>query len=411
MSEREIILMNVSGEDRPGLMSALTNILASHNASILDIGQAVIHSTLSLGILFELNHAGNDKSSVLKDLLYKSHEERVKVKFTPITENEYSLWQQKSGKKRYVITILARKMASVYLAKVSSLLMEQGLNIELIDRLSDRVPLLNVASSKSVVELMVRGTPTSLEELKRGFMEISQAEGIDIAFQLDSVHRRNRRLVCFDMDSTLIQIEVIDELARHAGVYEQVSQITEATMRGELNFEESFKKRISLLEGLSEAVMKEIAEKIPLTEGVERLMLTLKKAGYKTAILSGGFNYFGNYLKDKLGIDYVYSNELEIIDGKLTGRHIGAIVDGERKAQLLEQIANAEGLHLQQTIAVGDGANDLPMIEIAGLGVAFHAKPKVKESARNSIDVIGLDALLYLIGFRDRDINEFNNGF
>ncbi len=405
MHKREIILMNISGEDKPGLMSSLMAILAKHDAEVLDIGQAVIHNTLSLGVLFESNHTS---SSVLKDLLFKAHEQNVNVRFSPISEERYQEWVAQAGKGRYVITVLSRKMSGNVLAKVTKVLVEHGLNIELIDRLSERMPLNNANEVKSVIELTVRGTWND-KHLKRTFMDISQKEGIDIAFQVDNAFRRNRRLVCFDMDSTLIQAEVIDELARRAGVYNEVSAITEAAMRGELDFKESFQKRISLLKGLDVSVMKDIAENLPITEGAERLMRTLKKAGYKTAILSGGFNYFGRYLQEKLGFDYVFSNELEIENNKLTGRHVGDIVDGNKKAELLRFIAQQEHIHLDQTIAVGDGSNDLPMIKIAGLGIAFHAKPTVKELAKNAIDSIGLDALLYLIGFRDRDIDDYNS--
>jgi len=256
-----------------------------------------------------------------------------------------------------------------------------------------------------VVEFSLRGTPHDIETMKRDFIAISGDTGIDIAFQEDNIYRRNRRLVCFDMDSTLIQTEVIDELARRAGVYEKVSAITESAMRGDIDFQESFRQRVSLLAGLDESILKEVAEVLPLTEGAERLFRTLKKYGYRTAILSGGFTYFGNYLKNKLDIDYVFANELEIKDGKLTGRHVGEIIDGEKKAELLRLIAFKEDIHLEQVIAVGDGSNDLPMLKLAGLGIAFHAKPKVKASAKHSISTIGLDAILYLLGFRDREIN------
>ncbi|MFV0522637.1 MAG: phosphoserine phosphatase SerB [Mangrovibacterium sp.] len=406
MKEREVILMNASGEDKPGLMAALMGVLSDHKAIVLDIGQAVIHNDLSIGVLFEIGQE-SDNSAVLKDLLFKAHKQNVHMKFTPISTQEYESWVSQAGKGRYIITLLSQEMTGALLSKITSVLVNQGLNIELIDRLSERMPLNNDTNIKSVVELTVRGTPQSVIDLKKLFMKTSKEQGVDIAFQVDNAYRRNRRLVCFDMDSTLIQTEVIDELARCAGVFDEVSAITEAAMRGELDFQESFIKRISLLKGLDESVMRKIAQELPITDGAERLMKTLRKAGYKTAILSGGFNYFGNYLKEKLGIDYVFSNELEIEEGKLTGRHIGDIVDGKKKAELLRLIAQQEGIHLEQTIAVGDGSNDLPMIKIAGLGIAFHAKPKVKESAKNSIDAIGLDALLYLIGFRDRDINEY----
>lgn len=403
---REIVLLNISGPDKAGLTASLTELLAQHDVTILDIGQAVIHENLGLGILFEISEQ-SDSAPILKDLLFKAHELGLKVKFTPIPEAQYDEWVTHQGKERFIITVLARKLTALHLSQITRVISEQGLNIDIISRLSGRIPLHDGnADVKSVVEFSVRGTPNDTEALKRDFLAISKETGVDIAFQVDNMYRRNRRLVCFDMDSTLIQAEVIDELARRAGVYDEVSAITEAAMRGEMDFRESFKKRVGLLKGLDESVMHEIAETLPLTEGAERLFKTLKKYGYKTAILSGGFNYFGNHLKAKLGIDYVFANELEIVAGKLTGRHVGDIVDGARKAEMLKLLAFKEDLNLAQVIAVGDGSNDLPMLQLAGLGIAFHAKPKVKATAKNSISEVGLDAILYLIGFRDREINE-----
>lgn len=401
---REIILLNISGADRAGLTASLTEILAQYEVNILDIGQAVIHEDLGLGILFELSEKA-DSSPILKDVLFKAHELGLKVKFTPISEEKYEEWVTHQGKERFIVTLLARKLTALHLSKVTTAVSKQGLNIDIISRLSGRIPLNDKnGNTKSVVEFSVRGTPQDKEFLKREFIDISTETGVDIAFQVDNMYRRNRRLVCFDMDSTIIQAEVIDELARKAGVYDEVSAITEAAMRGELDFKESFEKRISFLKGLDVSVMNEIAERLPLTEGAERLFKTLKKYGYKTAILSGGFTYFGNYLKSKLDVDYVFANELEVADGKLTGRHVGEIMDGEKKAEMLKLLAFKEDLHLEQVIAVGDGSNDLPMIQLAGLGIAFHAKPKVQASAKNAISEIGLDAILYLIGFRDREI-------
>jgi phosphoserine phosphatase len=403
--EREIILLNVSGEDKPGLTASLTEVLAHYKVNILDIGQAVIHEDLGLGILFEVPSKA-ESSPVLKDLLFKAYELGLNVKFTPIAEKKYQEWVSHQGKERYIITLLSRKLTAEQLALVTKTISAQGLNIDIISRLSGRIPIgVKDGHTKSVVEFSVRGTPKDMSFLKEEFIDICKTAGVDIAFQEDNIFRRNRRLVCFDMDSTLIQAEVIDELARRAGVYDQVSAITEAAMRGELDFKESFVQRVSLLKGLDESVMKEIANELPLTEGAERLFKTLKKYGYRTAILSGGFNYFGNFLKNKLGIDYVFANELEIVDGKLTGRHVGDIVDGAKKAELLKLLAFKEDIHLNQVIAVGDGSNDLPMIHLAGLGIAFHAKPKVKASAKHAISEIGLDAILYLLGFRDREIN------
>ncbi|MDF1547570.1 MAG: phosphoserine phosphatase SerB [Bacteroidales bacterium] len=402
---KEIILLNITGEDKCGVTATLTGILAENDVNILDIGQAVIHDDLGLGILFEVPEK-DESSPILKELLFKAYELGITIKFTPIPVEDYEEWVNQQGKDRYIVTLLSRKLKAVHLAKVTAVIAEQGLNIDFISRLSGRPELNNGdKNTRSVVEFSVRGTPNDLGKVKRDFTAIAGEQGIDIAFQADNIFRRNRRLVCFDMDSTLIQTEVIDELAHRAGVGEEVSAITESAMRGEIDFSESFIKRVSLLKGLDESVMKDIAENLPITEGAERLFKTLKQYGYKTAILSGGFNYFGNHLKNKLGIDYVFANELEIVDGKLTGKHLNEIVDGQRKAELLKLLAFKEDIHLEQVIAVGDGSNDLPMLQLAGLGIAFHAKPKVKESAKNAISNIGLDALLYLLGFRDREIN------
>ncbi|TAJ13967.1 phosphoserine phosphatase SerB [Marinilabiliaceae bacterium JC017] len=402
---KEIILLNISGEDKPGLTASLTEILSQNDVNILDIGQAVIHDDLGLGILFEVpEHA--ESSPILKDLLFKAYELGVNVKFTPITKAKYDEWVSHQGKNRYIVTLLSKTLSASQLAKVTNIISDQKLNIDYITRLSGRLPLDKASKdNKSVVEFSVRGTPLNAEKMKRDFISVSREIGIDIAFQEDNIFRRNRRLVCFDMDSTLIQTEVIDELAEKAGVGDKVKEITEAAMRGEIDFKESFIQRVALLKGLDEKVMKDIAENLPLTEGSERLIKTLKKYGYKTAILSGGFTYFGNYLKGKLGVDYVFANDLEIKDGKLTGRHEGEIVDGAKKAELLKLLAFKEDIHLNQVIAVGDGSNDLPMLHLAGLGIAFHAKPKVKASAKHAISTIGLDAILYLLGFRDREIN------
>ena len=401
----EIILININGADRPGVTAALTEILAKNNAVILDIGQADIHNHLSLGILFQSTE-GNS-GDILKELLFKSYELDVNIRFNPITEQEYSKWVGMQGKNRYIITILSRKLTAKQIAGVSRIVAEQDMNIDDIKRLTGRIPLdENARTPKASVEFSVRGTPKNKECMKAEFMKLSTELEMDISFQEDSMYRRMRRLICFDMDSTLIETEVIDELAIRAGVGDQVKAITEAAMRGEIDFCESFRQRCALLTGLDVSVMQEIAENLPITEGVDRLMRILKKVGFKIAILSGGFTYFGNFLKQKYNIDYVYANELEIENGKLTGNHVGDIVDGKRKAELLRLIAQVENVDIRQTVAVGDGANDLPMISIAGLGIAFHAKPKVKATAKQSISTIGLDGILYFLGYKDSYLDE-----
>ena len=401
----EIILININGADRPGVTAALTEILAKNNAVILDIGQADIHNHLSLGILFQSTE-GNS-GDILKELLFKSYELDVNIRFNPITEQEYSKWVGMQGKNRYIITILSRKLTAKQIAGVSRIVAEQDMNIDDIKRLTGRIPLdENARTPKASVEFSVRGTPKNKECMKAEFMKLSTELEMDISFQEDSMYRRMRRLICFDMDSTLIETEVIDELAIRAGVGDQVKAITEAAMRGEIDFCESFRQRCALLKGLDVSVMQEIAENLSITEGVDRLMRILKKVGFKIAILSGGFTYFGNFLKQKYNIDYVYANELEIENGKLTGNHVGDIVDGKRKAELLRLIAQVENVDIRQTVAVGDGANDLPMISIAGLGIAFHAKPKVKATAKQSISTIGLDGILYFLGYKDSYLDE-----
>ncbi len=404
MKQTEIILASLSGEDKPGVTAALTGVLAKHNANILDIGQANIHHSLSLAIMFEAENAGE----VIKDLLFKATEIGVVIRFSPISQERYNSWVSLQDKKnRYIVTLLGRTLKPEQISAAAQIALKNKLNIEKIIRLTGRMSLAEKdCSGRSCIELAIRGSVDDEDQLKSDFMGLASEYNIDIAFQQESMYRRMRRLICFDMDSTLIQTEVIDELAVRAGVGDEVKAITESAMRGEIDFSESFKKRVSLLKGLDESVMKDIAENLPLTEGMERLIRILKKGGYKIAILSGGFTYFGNYLKDKFGFDYVYANELEIVNGKLTGRHVGDIVDGKRKAELLRLLAQVERIDLRQTVAVGDGANDLPMLGTAGLGVAFHAKPKVKENAKQSLSVVGLDGVLYFLGYRDSMLEE-----
>ena len=385
----EIIQINISGEDKPGMTSSLTEILARYDAFILDIGQANIHQSLTLGILIKTT---SDKSgSIMKELLFKASELGVMIRFTPITEERYEDWVGRQGKNRYIITLLGRTVTARHIAEVTKVVAEHGLNIDAIKRLTGRMPLCeDDRAAKSCIELSVRGSLSDEERstMQAGFMNLSDI-GLDVSFQKDDIYRRSRRLICFDMDSTLIETEVIDELAERAGVGDEVRAITASAMRGEIDFRESFSRRVALLKGLDVSVMDEIARNLPITEGLERMMTILKRVGYKTAILSGGFTYFGNYLRQKYGFDYVYANEL---------------VDGRRKAELLRLLCQFEEINIAQSVAVGDGANDLPMLNLAGLGIAFHAKPKVKATARQSISTIGLDGILYFLGLKDSRI-------
>jgi len=405
-TEHEIILVNITGEDRPGVTTAMTEVLGKYGAEILDIGQADIHHSLSLGILFRI-HNKKHSGDAMKDLLFKASEMKVAIRFSWISDENYSNWVGLQGMGRYIVTLLAKSLTAEQVSRVTKVIAGENLNIDSIKRITGRIPLdKSIENVRSCIELSVRGDLKNKMQIQRLLVQLSAELDVDISFQEDNIFRRNRRLICFDMDSTLIETEVIDELADRAGVGAEVRAITESAMRGEIDFQESFSKRVALLKGLDESVLKEISENLPIMDGAEKLMSVLKRCGFKIAILSGGFTYFGDQLKTRFGVDYVYANELEIVNGKLTGRYIGDVVDGKRKAELLRLIAQVEHIDLQQTIAVGDGANDLPMINLAGLGIAFHAKPKVKESANQSISTIGLDGILYFLGFRDIHIDE-----
>jgi len=403
---KEIILVNITGRDQKGLVATVTGVLAEHNVNVLDIGQAVIHDHISLGVLVEIPVA-HQSSSVLKDLLFATHDMGVTARFAPIGEDHYERWVAEEDKQRRIITLLGRKLAANQISKVAAVAADNGLNIDVITRLSGRVTLQEPKRiPRACVQCTVSGYLEDEQLMRSQLVNIAQETGIDISFHVDDIYRRNRRLVVFDMDSTLIQAEVIDELAKRAGVGAEVAAITEAAMGGRLDFRTSLLRRVGLLRGLDEEVLAQVAAELPLSEGTEQVISTLKGLGYKTGILSGGFDYFGRNLQERLGFDYVFANHLEIVDGKLTGRVLGEIVDGQKKADLLREIARRENLTLAQTIAVGDGANDLPMLGIAGLGVAFHAKPVVRQQAEQALSTVGLDGLLYLIGIRERDMRE-----
>jgi phosphoserine phosphatase len=407
ISPHETVLVHFAGHDAPGLTTQITGILAEYDVSLLDIGQAVVHESLSLGILIEVPPAA--QFAALKTALQtRAHDLGLQVRFKNIPRNALQHWLHGLHYSHFIITILGRSITAQQLTRVSAIIAAHGMNVDRIDRLSGQLTPSD-APANACVELAVSGDPSGEFSMRAEFLTAAQQLSIDIAFQRESIFRRNRRLFVFDMDSTLIQGEVIDELARLAGVGDQVSRITEAAMRGELDFDQSFTRRVALLQGLLADRVLSLLETIPLADGAERLIRTLRLLGYKTAILSGGFSFFARHLQQRLGIDSVHSNELEIIDGAVTGRVIPPIVNGVRKAELLAQIANSEGISLEQVVAVGDGANDIPMLNLAGMGIAYRAKPLVRQSADQSISNLGLDGLLYLIGVRDRDLHPHEN--
>ena len=401
---KQPILISITGMDRPGITATVTQVLADFNINILDIGQSVIHDALSLGMMVEISEQTVDVQDVKQAIQIEADKLNLTVRFVDISLESYGNWVGQQGKARHIVTLLSRRITAYQISRLARIVVDNKLNIDKISRLSGRVPLESIGSDgRACVEFSLRGPVKNLPSLRRDFLTLANEIDVDIAYQENNVYRRNRRLVAFDMDSTLIQAEVLDEIAKRSGVGKEVAKITERAMHGEIDFKEGLRQRVAMLKGIPESILGEVAATLKLTDGTERLMSTLKSLGYKTAILSGGFTYFGRALQRRFGFDYVFANDLGIENGLLTGKIPGEIIDAEKKASLLAGIAQHEGFSLEQTIAVGDGANDLQMLSIAGLGIAFRAKPIVKETARQSLNTHGLDGILYLMGLSERE--------
>ena len=386
----KIILVTVSGPDCPGITARLMRIISEYNVDVLDMGQAVTHGLLSLSFVLGLNSdEKNANGNVLKDLLFEANLMGLTLGYKVVEKNINT--PEMDGEKFIVTCVSPTKVTACFVADLAQTLATHKINIERIDKVSPRE-----FSSMEIATTIPKNLET--KKLKEHLMQVSTKHKIDVAFLKDNVFRRNKRLIVFDMDSTLIQTEVIDELADLCGAGEEVRKITHRAMNGEIDFDESLRLRVSKLKGLDTRAMQGVLEKLPLTQGVEEFIKTIKSLGYKVALISGGFTFFADALKIQLGLDYSFANELEIQDGKLTGHVTGTIVNANQKAILVKLIAQQENISLEQVVAIGDGANDLPMLATAGLGIAFHAKDVVRKEAQQHLSHGPMTSILYFLG-------------
>ena len=405
---KNYILVTVSGPDKPGITSSLMNVIVKDHVQIRDMGQSITHGFLSLSFLLDFNNHSeydasqnfeqvNDfttESPVLKDLLFEAKKMGMLLEFDVINDEE----QLTPRGPQYILSCVAQKnIKASFIKDISTMLAQNSINIRRIEN----------TGSHDFTKLEIScACPANFDEgkFKGALIDISHDHQIDLAFLRDNVYRRSKRLIVFDMDSTLIQTEVVDELADIAGAGAKVRDITERAMNGELDFNQSLIERVSNFKGMSEKKLAEVADRLPLTPGVEEFIDTVKRLGYKVAVISGGFTYFANYLKDKLKLDFAFANELEIVNGELTGKVKGTIINAEQKAVLLDLIAQQEGISLEQVVAIGDGANDLLMLSKAGLGIAFHAKDVVKQKASHSMSHGPMTSVLHFLGI-NQEIN------
>ncbi len=384
------ILVTVSGPDGPGITARLMKITSLYEVDILDMGQAVTHGLLSLSFVIEFKGGENGTNgNVLKDLLFEANLMGLTLSYK-VVDNKIVTSEMESDK--FIVTCVSpQKVTASFIADLAQILATYKINIERIDKVSPKE-----FSSMEISTSIPKALDT--KSLKSELMKASTKHKIDVAFLKDNVFRRNKRMIVFDMDSTLIQAEVIDELAELCGVGSEVKAITHRAMNGEIDFDESLKLRVSKLKGLEVSRMQDVLENLPLTQGVEEFIATIKMLGYKVALISGGFTFFADALKKKLGLDYSFANELEIKDGRLTGNVIGTIVNANQKAILVKLISQQENISLEQVVAIGDGANDLPMLAAAGLGIAFHAKDVVKKEAQQHLSHGPMTSILYFLG-------------
>ncbi|UCG40074.1 MAG: phosphoserine phosphatase SerB [Acidimicrobiia bacterium] len=385
------VLVTTTGEDRPGITAGLLEVLAASSAEVLDMEQVVIRGQLTLGLVTRF---GED-DPVLKDLLYYGYQAGVEVQFEPIEGDEDRTDPHRS---RYVVTIIGHTLSAAVFKAVADAIAGHGANI-------DRIVRLSTYPVRSYEFEVSGGSP---DDMRRALLEVARTHQVDVAVQVLGLERRAKRIVVLDMDSTLIQDEVIDLLAEEAGVEDRVKDITSRAMAGELDFSESLRERVALLEGMTVEQLERVKDRIRLTPGARTFIRTLHRLGFKAAVVSGGFSYFTDWVAERLALDHAHANELEIVDGRLTGKLVGTIVDGPGKAELLRHIAEHDGIPREQVVAVGDGANDLDMLEAAGLGIAFNAKPIVRDAADTALNVPYLDAILFFLGIR-RDEVEANS--
>jgi phosphoserine phosphatase len=393
--KRDFVMVTVSGPDQPGITAAFSKILVDNQAEIVDIEQASLQDFLGLSFLLDMSGAKQSKDGVLKDLLFEASRLRLTLNFRLFSEKEM---KARNNKNLFILTYFGHTQA---LAEISNILAEENANIEMISNLTRHCAMC--------VELTINVNEVkNLSRLKSRVIAKSHELNIDLALQKMEAYRKNKRLVFFDMDSTLVDMEIIDEMAQRAGVLKEVSRITEKAMRGDIDFEESLIQRVALLKGLKVEELEKIRNEIKLSEGAEDLVNTLKKLGFRLGLVSGGFDYFSDFLREKLGLDFSYANQLEIKNGVLTGKVLGKIVDNTHKAKIVNMVSSEQGVLLDQTVAIGDGANDVLMLGQAGLGIAYNAKEKLERAANMSLGRARLRNILYILGISEEEMGDWS---